>query len=107
MGRPCVKMLASVLETAGDALQTFVLLAGLVLLLGVVAHAVTWLLTRRRAARWVWGYWNGLGVGLVVLGVLALAYGWLGLGLGSPGGSAVAALGLLILSAGLWMLVPV
>ena len=100
-------MLEQALEIAGTALRALLLYGSAVLLLGVVAHALGWLLTRGRTARWVWGYWNVLGVGLLLLGVAGIGYGWFALGLQTNAGSAVAGLGLLLASAGLWMLIPV
>jgi hypothetical protein len=99
--------LSALLQSAGDVLATVASLAGLVLLIGVSAHALAWLLTRRRAAAWVWSYWNGLGTVVLVAGLVALGYAWLVFGLGSTAGSALAGLGMLLLSAGLWMLIPV
>jgi hypothetical protein len=99
--------LSAVLQWAGDGLATVASLAGLVLLIGVSAHALAWLLTRRRTAAWVWTYWNGLGTVVLLAGLIALGYAWLVFGLGSTAGSALAGLGMLLLSAGLWMLVPV
>jgi hypothetical protein len=99
--------LSGLLQWAGDGLATVASLAGLVLLIGVSAHALAWLLTRRRTADWVWTYWNGLGTVILLAGLLALGYGWLVFGLGSTAGSALAGLGMLLLSAGLWMLIPV
>jgi hypothetical protein len=83
------------------------LLVGAVVLLGAVAHALAWLLVRRRTARLVWRAWNVLGVLFLGLGVLGMAYAWWGLGLHSGLGSVVLGVGLLLASAGLWMLVPV
>ncbi|MGH7320113.1 MAG: phosphosulfolactate synthase [Candidatus Rokuibacteriota bacterium] len=101
------RVLERVLETAGEAFRTLVFIAGLMVLVGALAHAITWLIARKRTARWVWTYWNGFGILLLVLGVAALGYAWLDLGLQTTGGGALAALGLLLASAGLWMLVPV
>jgi hypothetical protein len=56
---------------------------------------------------WVWGYWNVVGAALLIFGVTGIGYGWLGLGLDTTAGSALAGLGLLLASAGLWMLIPV
>ena len=99
--------LSGLLQSAGDALATVAYLAGLVLLIGVSAHALAWLLTRRRTVAWVWTYWNGLGTIVLLAGLTALGYAWLVFGLASTAGSALAGLGLLLLSAGLWMLIPV
>jgi hypothetical protein len=100
-------LLDRALQSAGHAVATVAYLAGLVVLIGVAAHALAWVLTRRRTAAWVWGYWNGLGTLVLLAGVTALGYAWLVFGLGSNAGSALAGLGLLLLSAGLWMLIPV
>jgi hypothetical protein len=87
--------------------QTLLLLVGVVVLLGAVAHVLGWLLVRRRAARLVWRAWNLLGVLLLCVGVLGMAYAWWALGLQSGSGSLLLGLGLLLTSVGLWMLVPV
>ena len=80
--------------------------AGLVVGIGALAHALGWLVTRRGTARWVWRFWNGVGAVLFVAGLALIGYGWLGLGLGTGLGSALVGVGLLLASAGLWMLVP-
>jgi hypothetical protein len=104
-------MLAQVLRGLGTAVAgavgTLAWIAGLVVLIGVTAHALTWLLTRRATARWVWSYWNALGSTMLLAGLAVLGYGWLAFGLQTGTGSVVAGLGLLLLSAGLWMLIPV
>lgn len=100
-------MLEQALETAGAFARALLLYGSAVVLLGVVAHVLAWLLARRRAARWVWSYWNAVGVVLVLLGVAAIGYGWLALGLQTSAGGALVGLGLLLASAGLWMLIPV
>ena len=82
------------------------LLAGVVLI-GAVAHLLGWLLARRGTAQLVWRAWNVLGVLLLGLGVLGMAYAWVAFGLQSGWGSLVLGVGLLLASAGLWMLVPV
>ena len=87
--------------------QVLLLLVGGVVLLAAVAHALGWLLVRRRAARLVWQAWNLLGVLFLGVGVLSMAYAWWVLGLQSGLGSLLLGLGLLLASAGLWMLVPV
>jgi hypothetical protein len=99
--------LSALLQAAGDLVATIAYLAGLVLLIGVSAHALAWLLTRRRTVAWVWSYWNSLGTVVLLAGLAALGYAWLVFGLASTAGSALAGLGLLLLSAGLWMLIPV
>jgi len=96
-----------VLGSLGDFVRTLAYLGALVLLIGAIAHGLAWLLTRRRTAAWVWGAWNGLGAALLVLGTAATVYAWLGLGLETTLGGLLAALGVLVASAGLWMLVPV
>jgi hypothetical protein len=94
-------------EVAGEAVRLLVYFSAAVVLLGASAHVLTWLLVRRRAARWVWGYWNGVGALFLIAGTAAVGYGWLGLGLSTTAGSLLAGLGLLLASAGLWMLVPI
>jgi hypothetical protein len=94
-------------RTLADFGQTLLLLAGGVVLIGALAHALGWLLVRRRAARFVWRAWNLLGGLLLGVGVLSMAYAWWALGLQSGPGSLLLGLGLLLASAGLWMLVPV
>ena len=95
------------LTTLQEFGQVLLLLVGAVVLLGAVAHALGWLLGRRRAARLVWRAWNLLGVLFLGVGVLSMAYAWWVLGLQSGLGSLLLGLGLLLASAGLWMLVPV
>jgi hypothetical protein len=96
-----------VLTSLGEFGRLLLLLVGVVVLLGAVAHALGWLLVRRRTGRLVWRAWNLLGVLFLVAGVLSMAYAWGVLGLQSGLGSALLGLGLLLASAGLWMLVPV
>jgi hypothetical protein len=81
--------------------------AGLILLIGAISHVLAWVLTRQRTARWVWRAWNVVGAGLLAAGTAAIAYGWWGYGLHTGVGSALAGLGLLLASAGLWMIVPI
>jgi hypothetical protein len=100
-------MLEGAARTFGDAVATLVSIGGLVVFIGVSAHALTWLLMRRPAAEWVWGYWNILGSALLLSGLAAIGYAWFALGLQSIGGSALAGFGLLLASAGLWMIVPI
>jgi hypothetical protein len=95
------------LRTLVEFGQTLLLLAGGVVLIGALAHALGWLLVRRRAARFVWRAWNLLGALLLGVGVLSMAYAWWALGLQAGLGSLLLGLGLLLASAGLWMLVPV
>ena len=95
------------LKTVADVGQTLLLLAGGVVLIGALAHALGWLLLRGRAARFVWRAWNLLGALLLGVGVLSLVYAWWALGLQSGSGSLLLGLGVLLASAGLWMLVPV
>jgi hypothetical protein len=82
------------------------LLAGVVLI-GALAHVLGWLLARRRTAQFVWRAWNVLGALLLGLGVLGMVYAWGTLGLQSSSGSLLLGLGVLLASAGIWMLVPV
>jgi hypothetical protein len=100
-------MIEGVLQTAGHAASFLAYYAGLVVLIGVAAHALTWVITRKRTARWVWTYWNLVGAVLMLAGLAGLAYGWLALGLHTVAGTGVAGLGLLLLSAGLWMVIPI
>lgn len=95
------------LTSLGEFGRLLLLMVGIVVLLGAVAHTLGWLLVRRRAARLVWRAWNVLGVLLLGAGVLSMAYAWWALGLQSGLGSVLLGLGLLLASAGLWMLVPV
>jgi hypothetical protein len=87
--------------------ETLLILLGGALLIGALAQAVGWLLARRRTAQIVWRAWNLLGALLLALGILGMAYAWGALGLQSGAGSLLLGLGLLLASAGLWMLVPV
>ena len=87
--------------------ETLVFLLGGVVLIGALAHVLGWLLARRQTARLVWRAWNVLGALLLGMGVLGMAYAWGALGLQSGWGSLLLGLGLLLASAGLWMLVPV
>jgi hypothetical protein len=87
--------------------ETLVFLLGGVVLIGALAHVLGWLLARRRTAQLVWRAWNVLGALLLGMGVLGMAYAWGVLGLQSGWGSLLLGLGLLLASAGLWMLVPV
>jgi hypothetical protein len=87
--------------------RMLLLWVGAVVLLGAVAHALGWLLVRRRAARFVWRAWNLLGIVFLGVGILSMGYAWWALGLQSGPGSLLLGLGLLLASAGLWMLVPV
>lgn len=87
--------------------ETLVFILGGVVLIGALAHVLGWLLARRRTAQFVWRAWNILGALLLGMGVLGMAYAWGALGLQSGWGSLLLGLGLLLASAGLWMLVPV
>ena len=87
--------------------ETLVFILGGVVLIGALAHVLGWLLARRRTAQLVWRAWNVLGALLLGLGVLGMAYAWGALGLQSGWGSLLLGVGLLLASAGLWMLVPV
>jgi hypothetical protein len=87
--------------------ETVVFLLAGVVLLGAVAHVLGWLLARRRTAQFVWRAWNVLGVLLLGLGVVGIGYAWAALGLESSAGSLLLGLGVLLASAGIWMLVPV
>jgi hypothetical protein len=87
--------------------ETVVFLLAGVVLLGAVAHLLGWLLARRGTAQFVWRAWNVLGVLFLGLGVLGIGYAWGALGLQSGWGSLLLGLGVLLASAGIWMLVPV
>jgi hypothetical protein len=95
------------LRALADFGETLLFLLGGVVLIGALAHALGWLLARRRAVQFVWRAWNLLGALALGLGVLSMAYAWGALGLQSGWGSLLLGLGLLLASAGLWMLVPV
>ena len=90
-----------------DFAVTLLFLLGGVVLIGALAHALGWFLARRRTAQFVWRAWNLLGTLLLGMGILGMAYAWGALGLQSGWGSLLLGLGLLLASAGLWMLVPV
>lgn len=100
-------MLDVIVYTLGDFVRSVGYILAIVLAIGVSAHGLTWLLFRRRATRLVWTHWNLLGAGLVGVGTATVGYAWLALGFHSDAGSVVAGLGLLLVTAGLWMLVPV
>ena len=87
--------------------ETLVFILGGVVLFGALAPVLGWLLARRHTAQFVWRGWIVLGSLLLGLGVLGMAYAWGALGLQSGWGSLLLGLGLLLASAGLWMLVPV
>jgi hypothetical protein len=100
-------MVERLVQGMGEAVLLVVYFVAAVVLLGASAHGLTWLLFRRRGAAWVWGYWNTLGAMLLASGTAGMLYGWLALGLSTTWGSLLTGLGLLLASAGLWMLVPV
>src|SRR5262249_33857065 len=100
-------MAATMLESVSAAVGTLASIAGLVVLVGVAAPALAWVVTRGRTARWVWNYWNGLGSAILLGGLGTLGYAWIAFGLQSKVGSLLAGVGLLLLSAGVWMLIPV
>ena len=87
--------------------ETLVFLLAGAVLLGALAHLLGWLLARRRTAQFVWRAWNVLGGVFLALGVLGMAYAWGALGLQSGWGSLLLGVGVLLASAGIWMLVPV
>ena len=95
------------LERVAEAGRLLLYVGGLIVAIGALSHALAWVLTRERTVRWVWRAWNVLGTVLLLVGMAAIGYGWLGLGLQTAPGSVVAGLGLLLASAGLWMIVPV
>jgi hypothetical protein len=96
-----------VLDTLREFGRTLLFLLGGVVLVGALAHLLGWVVGRRGTARFVWQAWTVVGTLLLALGVLAMAYAWWALGLQSTGGSLLLGTGLLLASAGLWMLVPV
>ena len=87
--------------------ETLLFLFGGVVLIGSLAHAIGWLLARRGTAEFVWRAWNVLGALLLGFGILGMAYAWAVFGLQSGWGSLLLGLGLLLASAGIWMLVPI
>ena len=87
--------------------ESLLFLLGGAVLLGALAHLLGWLLARRGAAQFVWRAWNVLGALLLAIGIVGMGYARAALGLHSAGGSLVLGLGLLLASAGIWMLVPV
>ena len=95
------------LSTLTDFGETLLFLFGGVVLIGSLAHALGWFLARRGTAEFVWRAWNVLGAVLLGAGILGMAYAWTALGLQSGSGSLVLGLGLLLASAGIWMLVPI
>lgn len=95
------------LATLVDFGQTVLFFIGGVVLIGALAHGLGWVVARRGAAQFVWRAWNVLGAVLLLGGMAAMGYGWWGHGLPSGLGSLLLGTGLLLASAGLWMLVPV
>ena len=95
------------LERLAETGRILVYAAALVVAIGAVSHLLGWLFLRERTVRFVWAAWNVLGAGLLVAGTVALGYAWLALGLQSGWGSTLAGVGLLLASAGIWMLVPI
>ena len=101
-------MLHQIAEMAASLVGTLAAIAGGVLLLGVSSHVITWVMTRRRRSLgWVWTYWNVVGGAFLTAGFGALGYAWLSLGLKTLSGSLLAGLGMLLASAGFWMMLPV
>jgi hypothetical protein len=95
------------LRALADFAETLVFFLGGVILIGALAQALGWLLARRQTAQFVWRAWNLLGAALLGLGIVGMAYAWAALGLQSGWGSLLLGVGLLLASAGIWMLVPV
>jgi hypothetical protein len=87
--------------------ETLLFLLGGAVLIGALAHALGWLFMRRGTVDFVWRAWNLLGAMLLGVGIVSMAYAWGALGLQSRWGSLLLGLGLLLASAGIWMLVPV
>ena len=95
------------LRTLTEFAETLLFLFGGVVLIGALAHALGWLLARRRTAEFVWRAWNVLGALFLGAGIPGMAYAWGVLGFQSGWGSLLLGLGLLLASAGIWMLVPI
>ena len=95
------------LDRIAETGRLLLYVAGLMVSIAALAHALGFVLTRRGTVGWVWRFWNVLRVGLLVAGLAALGYGWLVLGLQTGTGSTLVGLGILLASAGLWMIVPV
>jgi hypothetical protein len=95
------------LQALGEFGRTLLFLVGGAVFIGALAHGLGWLLTRRRAATFVWEAWNLVGAVLLGVGLVVMAYGWWAHGLQSGTGNLLLGTGLLLASAGLWMLVPV
>jgi hypothetical protein len=95
------------LERVADTGRILLYVLALIVGIAAVSHLLGWLFLRERTVRFVWAAWNVLGVILLLGGVAALGYAWLALGLQSGWGSTLAGVGLLLTSAGIWMLVPV
>lgn len=83
------------LEAAAYAAALLVILA--------VSHGLARLLSRG-GLQWLWDHWNLVGAALLVAGLAGLGGAWFLLGLTTVSGSAVAGLGVLLASAGFWML---
>ena len=98
---------ALMVERLGEAGRVLLYVLALIVGIGAVSHLLGWLFLRERTIRFVWAAWNVLGIALLLGGVAVLGYAWLGLGLQSTWGSTLAGAGLLLASAGIWMLVPV
>ena len=96
-------MLTTLVEWA----ETLVFLLAGIVLIGALAQLLGWLLARRQTAQFVCRAWNVLGTLVLSLGVLGIVYAWGTLGLQSGWGSLLLGLGVLLASAGIWMLVPV
>jgi hypothetical protein len=94
-------------EAGASWLRLTLLVLAAMVLLGALSHAVGWLVSRQGTARFIWSAWNVLGSVCLAAGVALMGYGWLAFGLETTLGSLLAGVGLLLASAGLWMLVPV
>ncbi|MCC7105170.1 MAG: hypothetical protein IT307_08520 [Chloroflexi bacterium] len=91
------------LKTLLDASSGMLYMLGLMALVASISTLLTRLVTRKSTLKWVWNNWNPLGAALLVLGLAAIVYGWVGLGLQTGNGSSLVGLGLLLSATGLWM----
>lgn len=82
--------------------EVAVYVAALLVLLAV-SHGFARILNRG-GLQWVWDHWNLVGAVLLVAGMAGIGGAWFLLGLTTVPGSAVAGLGVLLVSAGFWML---
>ncbi|MBI2466293.1 MAG: hypothetical protein HYV62_00450 [Candidatus Rokubacteria bacterium] len=76
---------------------------GALVVILAVSHGLARLMSRG-GLRWVWTHWNLVGAVLLVAGLHGIGGAWFFLGLTTTAGSAVAGAGILLASAGFWML---